>query len=379
MRANRERCAVGSPAVVPDVPAGGPRQHRLDRHARASRALALRSDRALQDLVGEASVIGSGIGGTSMLLQVAETTVFVKCIPLTDLERRPENVMATANLFDLPMCCQYGVGSPSFGAWRELAANAMATSWVLAGDCEKFPLLYHWRVLDRPASAEPVSDELADVERAVAYWHGSAAVRRRIEAIVESSATVALFLEYLPLALPDWLAAAVSGPAAARAIAMVEHDLRDDVAFMNAAGLFHFDAHFGNIRTDGDRLFFADFGLATSPHFDLSATELSFLATNISHDACHTITRLVDWLVTEMAAKPYRVERDGFIRRCAGGYEPVDLLPAAAAIITRYAPIAMVINEFYRRLHLEDRNTPYPVAEVERACRAARFEGPWSG
>jgi hypothetical protein len=289
--------------------------------------------------------------------------------------------MATANLFDLPMCCQYGVGSPSFGAWRELAANAMATSWVLADHCANFPLLYHWRVLDRPASAAPVPEELVDVERAVAYWHGSPAVRRRIEAIVDSSATVALFLEYLPLALPDWLAATVSraDSAAVSAIAMVEHGLRDGVAFMNAAGLFHFDAHFGNIRTDGDRLYFADFGLATSPRFDLSATELSFLATTISHDACHTITRLVDWLVTEVAGEPYRVERDDFIRRCAGGYKPVDLLPAAVAIITRYAPIAIVINEFYRRLHLEDRNTPYPVADVERACRAAGFEGPWSG
>jgi hypothetical protein len=370
--------------VASDVPVDGSRQNRfdrdrIDRYAAASRALARLSDRALRDVVDEASVIGSGIGGTSMLLTVADTPVFVKCIPLTDLERRPDNVMATANLFDLPVCCQYGVGSPSFGAWRELAANTMATSWVLAGHCSSFALLYHWRILDRPASVAPVSEELADIERAVQYWHGSPAVRRRIEAIVESSATLTLFLEYFPLALPEWMATSLTGTdgEAQSAIAMVERGLRDDIAFMNAAGLFHFDAHFGNIRTDGARLYFADFGLATSPRFDLSAGESSFLATNISHDACHTITKLVDWLVTEMAGEPYRVARDHFIRRCADGYEPADLLPAAVATIKRYAPIAIVINEFYRRLHLEDRNTPYPEAEVERACGAAGFDGPW--
>ena len=32
---------------------------------------------------------------------------------------------------------------------------------------------------------------------------------------------------------------------------MVHDALRRDVAFMNAAGVFHFDAHLGNILTDG--------------------------------------------------------------------------------------------------------------------------------
>jgi hypothetical protein len=104
----------------------------------------LLSDRRLGDLVDEARVIGSGIGGTSLLLRVEDTPVFVKSVPLTDLERRPENVMSTANLFGLPVCCQYGVGGPAFGVWREVAAHAMTTSWVLGARSESFPLLYHW-------------------------------------------------------------------------------------------------------------------------------------------------------------------------------------------------------------------------------------------
>jgi hypothetical protein len=353
---------------------------RLDRYGTVASSLALLSDRRLGDLVEAAPVIGSGIGGTSMLLQVQDTPVFVKRIPLTDVERRPENVMSTANLFGLPVACQYGVGSPSFGVWRELAAHAMTTSWVLSKHSEHFPLMYHWRVLDGPASALPLSDELADVERAVEYWHGSAAVRRRIEAIGQSSATVTLFLEYLPHALPEWLEGqlAAGDDQADAAIAMVEQSLRSDVVSMNAAGLFHFDAHFGNILTDGQRLYFADFGLATSPRFELSAAESSFLSTNLSHDACHTITRLVDWLVTKLTDVPDWLARDEFVRRCAAGYQPADLLPSATAVIARYAPIAVVVNEFYRRLHLEDRATPYPVDEIEQACVASSFGSPWT-
>jgi hypothetical protein len=75
------------------------------------------------------------------VLNIAGAPVFVKRIPLTDLERHPHNVMSTANVFGLPTFCHYGVtanGSPGFGAWRELAANAMTTNWVIAKQTEAF-------------------------------------------------------------------------------------------------------------------------------------------------------------------------------------------------------------------------------------------------
>jgi hypothetical protein len=90
-----------------------------------STALALLSDHQLGQLVDAAPTVGAGIGGTSAMLHVGDIPVFVKRIPLTELERQPHNVMSTANLFGLPTFCQYGVGSPGFGAWRELAANAI--------------------------------------------------------------------------------------------------------------------------------------------------------------------------------------------------------------------------------------------------------------
>jgi hypothetical protein len=40
---------------------------------------------------------------------------------------QPENLKSTANIAHLPLFFHHGVGSPGFGAWRELIANQWAT------------------------------------------------------------------------------------------------------------------------------------------------------------------------------------------------------------------------------------------------------------
>ena len=356
--------------------AGGPDMAlpaRLERHATVASSLAALGDGELAQLIDAAPALGSGIGGTRSLLHVGAVPVFVKRVALTDLERRPGHVRSTANLFELPTFCQYGLappaGLPATGAWRELAASEMTTSWVLAGRADCFPLLHHWRVLEHPPGSQPLPDELADIERVVAFCHGSAAVRRRIEAISAASATLTLFFEWLPEPLPAWLARqVVAGDAAAeRAIAMVERRLLVDVDQMNAAGLYHFDAHLDNILTDGERLYFTDLALAMSPEFELSASEARFLDANLTHDRCHTIRCLVNWLVTAFTGVSDWQARNEIIDRVAAGEA---LAGVAAAVIARHAPVAAVINDFYRQLHLVDRRTPYPAA----AARAA-----WAG
>src|ERR1700722_14825963 len=349
---------------------------RLARYSEVSSSLALLSDRKLGRLVDDADSAGSGIGGTSAVAGVAGVPVFVKRVPLTDTERRPGSVMSTANLFGLPVFCQYGVGSPGFGAWRELAANVMTTGWVLARRTEAFPLLYHWRVLPGAAA---LPEELAEVEAAVAYWGGSPAVRERISALAGASASVVLFSEHIPQVLPAWLGGQLSlGPqAVASACTMLERSLRAGLSFMNENGLLHFDAHFGNIVTDGQRLYFADLGLATSPRFDLSAAEADFAARHLSHDVCYALTQLVNWLVSNVCgvadpATAGPVERNDYIRRCAVGTQVVDAPAAVAAVISRYAPAAVVMNDFYWDLFGKSRATPYPAADIKRAMPPGR-------
>jgi hypothetical protein len=348
---------------------------RLARYARVSTALALLSDRQLGRLVAAAPLAGTGIGGATIRLDVAGTPVFVKRVPLTELEMRPEHVRSTANIFRLPTFYHYGVGSAGCGVWRELAAHILTTNWVLGAQSESFPLLYHWRVLagrpPQPAFADP-----AELERQVAYWDGSPAVRARLQALAGASASVVLFLEHFPQNLAEWLAvqAGHGAGATAAACALVERSLRADIAFMTSNRLLHFDAHFGNIVTDGERLYLSDFGLAASSAFDLSAAELAFVESNLSHDQCYAVTELLNWLVTVLTDPAGPAARNAFIRRCADVGVPATLPGWAARVIERYAPIAVVMNEFYWRLHGDRRTTAYPLGDIHRACAAAGFE-----
>jgi hypothetical protein len=343
---------------------------RLATHAAVSTSLALCSDLALRELMDSAVPLGSGIGGKSVLLEVAGAPVFVKRVPLTDPERRPEHVRSTANLFELPVFCQYGIGTigaPGFGAWRELAVHTMTTNWVLAAEHEGFPLMYHWRVLP---DSTPLPEELADVERAVAYWGGGSQVRRRIQALQQSSASVALFLEYIPQNLHQWLGTQVEAgdQAANRACAMVERELAAGTSFMNSRGLLHFDAHFENILTDGRRLYFADYGLATFSGFELSQDEAGFFDRHQTYDRCYTATWLVNWLVTALYGY-HREDREGryaLVRAYAQGKRPTGIPEEAAAILTRHAPIAAVMSDFNRKFQRESRQTPYPLEEIRQ-------------
>ncbi|WP_280411393.1 protein kinase family protein [Nocardia asiatica] len=346
------------------------RPARLRVHGAVSTALALHSDYTLGALVDAAAPIGAGIGGKSALLEVAGAPVFVKRVPLTDLERQPEHVRSTANLFDLPLFCHYGVGligGPGFGVWRELAVHIMTTNWVLAAEHQGFPLMYHWRALP---DTTPLPDELADIDRAVAYWDGRPQVRHRIEALRDSSASIALFLEYIPQNLHEWLNARIDAgdEATDRACAMVERELAAGTAFMNSRGLLHLDAHFENILTDGRRLYFGDYGLSLSSGFDLSSEEAAFFDQIRSYDRGFTATCLVNWLLTALYGlrREDREARDVMVRAIAEGKPPEGIPAGAATVLIRHAPIAAAMSAFMRTFQQASRSTPYPDEEIRR-------------
>jgi hypothetical protein len=168
-----------------------------------------------------------GVGGGSAVLDVDGVPVFVKRVPLTDRElAHPES---TANLFDLPVFCQYGMGGPSFNAWRELAANIAVTEAVLAGETQFFPVLHHWRVLP---GRSPVAAEHADIDTVVASMGDSLAVRARLAALAAAPASLVLFSEFIPHPAPEWL-----GENPADKAATVGRQFSQTVAFLRGRGL----------------------------------------------------------------------------------------------------------------------------------------------
>jgi hypothetical protein len=310
---------------------------RLARYRTVADALAVRSDRQLGALLDATPVIRSGIGGTARILDVDGVPVFAKRIPLTDVERAHPH--STANLFGLAPHWQYGINSPGFGTWRELAANVITADQVLTGGCDAFPLMYHWRVLPgtQPAPTDPIHPQL----------------RPRLDAITAATAGVVLFLEHVPQTLRAYLDA--PGPHVAD---WLERRLFTDIPAMNAAGLLHFDAHAGNILTDGERLYIADLGLATTPRFDLDAAEAAFVAAHRDHDLGYAAMVLVNWLVSTADGLTDATARHARIDAYAAG------APCDSAIIRRHAPTAALMNAFYRRLHAGDLTAPYPAPEL---------------
>ncbi|MFI0214894.1 protein kinase family protein [Streptomyces lydicus] len=340
---------------------------RLATYGTVATRLSLLSDRRLGEVVDAAAPLGSGVGGRSAELDVDGTRVFVKRVPLTDIELRPENARSTANLFGLPLFYQYGVGSAGFGGWRELAVHVMTTNWVLGNEYEGFPLMYHWRVLpDSPP--EGFADTFGGIDGAVVHWEGSAAVRERLEAIGRSSSSLVLFLEHVPQTLGDWLHdyrnAAPEGGKGSPYL-WVEEALARGADFMSSHGLVHFDAHFANVLTDGRLLYFADFGLALSSGFELSTAEADFLSSHLAYDRCHTMRHLLHHHLPEGLFGG--LGHEAFLREWIAGHQPDGVPREIAAIIDRHARTTVVMGEFARRLLTESKRTPFPAAEIERA------------
>ncbi|SED90647.1 hypothetical protein [Streptomyces sp. Ag109_O5-10] len=342
--------------------------HRIAAHTGIATSLALLSDGELAELVAAGEPLGTGIGGRAVRLTVDGRPVFVKRIPLTDREREPRHARSTENLFGLPPYCHYGIGaigSPGFGAWRELTAHEETTGWVLAGRFPGLPLLHHWRVLPEPPA--PLPGELADVDGAVAYWGGSAGLRARIEGLRDASASLTLFLEHVPHTLHDWLDAELRTERADAACAFAARGLEDLTAFLSGGGLLHLDAHFRNILTDGRRLYLTDFGLSLSSRFRLDQAEREFFGRHRHYDRAYTVYHLVIWLVTALYG--YRgEERAEFVRACAGGTRPEGIPQAAAGLLVRHAPLAAGMEVFCRRLERESRLTPFPYPDGHSSC-----------
>lgn len=292
---------------------------RLAVHAKLSSWFADRTDLELSELLDQSEPrLGWGV---SRVVDVAGHRVFAKTIPVTDLELT--HLGSTRNLFELPVVYNYGVGSAGFGATREVAAHLTTTQWVREGRIGSFPLLYHHRLL--PLAGQTRRRDSDQLDRYVTYWDNDPAIRRFIEEREASTYSITMFIEYIPHVLQEWL------PLNQDAIRWVIDQALEITAFLRSSGVAHLDAHPANILTDGQRLFFADFGLFLTEGFDLTYAERSFLTEHRYFDIGEFIASL-DWQAPDQPVEhsaaykdslmPYRAlieEVSGVFGRLAAG------------------------------------------------------------
>jgi serine/threonine protein kinase len=217
----------------------------------------------------------------------------------------------------------------------------MTTDWVLTGESPHFPILHHWRVL--PAGPRPVNT--TQIDELTAHWDGSPAVRERLLAIATATASLVLCTEFIPQTLHRWLTA--GGP---ERVQQAGERMLAVAGFLRAHDFVHFDAHPGNVLTDGDQVYLADFGLALSAAFELSGEETAFLARHRDWDR-HDIPRyLVNGLHRRLAPD---ADRAAFIQDCLAGNPPDGMPPEAVAVIARHGETTLLLNTFYDRLFTE--------------------------
>ena len=355
-------------------------EHRIQNYAKISTELACLDDQKLSDLLEKAEHNHIGIGGKSVSLNIDGVKVFAKKIPLIDLE--VQYFMSTANLFDLPLCYQYGIGSTGFGVWRELVSHIMTTNWVLSDECSNFPMMYSWRILPANEVKAMDDEDVKKLKETVENWNNSQEILKRLQAINASSRDLVVFLEYIPDVLWKWLHVefAKGNESIDYAMNMVEQDIHAINDFLKTKGFVHFDAHFANYITDGKRLYLTDFGLALSEKFDLSVAERSLLERRKDYDRCQSLTNLVNWLVVklheEKDANDVMSRIHEIIPKLLQDYDDGKVIkymtPLVTNILRKYKDIAFVWYDFFIKMKMNDKNAIYPKRELDELLELIR-------
>lgn len=227
--------------------------------------------------------------GDTHTLDIAGTQVFVKRVPITDLEYT--DMFSTRNFYNLPTFYNYPFNSGGFGVFRELVAHIKTTNWVLEGSIDNFPLMYHYRIVPYAGERKPLEKERLD--RYVEYWGGDENIGRYILGRTSAAHEVILFLEHFPLGdVSQWL---LQNPTRTQDVL---DQMRATIDFLNQRNVMHFDSHFHNIVTDGEQAYLTDFGLVLDKSFELSPEEIRFYEQNSYYDYGNLIWSLVSSLAS---------------------------------------------------------------------------------
>ena len=318
------------------------------------------------------------------IVKLGKSKVFVKRIPITDLEYT--HIFSTKNLYDLPTYYNYGVDSAGIGVFRELLMHIRTTNWVLQGVIENFPLMYHYRIL--PRSGEKASLDLEWYNRYVKCWNSDENIGRYIVERANAKYEVALFLEYIPYTFSKWL-----GKNVERLDPFID-EMLGTITFLRENGIIHFDVHFNNILTDGNKLYLTDLGLVLDKRFDLSEAEQIFFKRHTLYDYGEflfwfgehllSIYRCLADMKKKKIMEKYGLRSDmprpeSFIilldklsEICADGF--IELDKSYVETVIKYRDIIMLMAEFFTDMERNNRkDTKYSDVKLKRLLAEAEI------
>jgi hypothetical protein len=206
-----------------------------------------------------------------------------------------------------------------------------------------------------------------------AYWNGSKRIASFIEARRTTPYELWLVLEHLPHQMMDWLADHFSGAGE------VIDEMVTTIKFLHDHGVFHFDAHWGNVVTDDGTPLLTDFGLATDRAFDLSVREHEFLDRHRHYDFGETIYSVAG-LLWSLLAPVSREDRTTLLRRLQtdapvdtrmvisvlvanietlADQNLLDISAQYAAVVARYRPVILFMNAFFSSMRANPRKNTF--------------------
>lgn len=325
----------------------------------------------------------TGGWGAHQTVRLAGHNVFVKRVPIT--AREAQRPFSTRNCYRLPSYYNYGVGSAGFGVFRELVSHIKTTNWVLEGAVETFPLLYHYRIVPVIRPAEPIEAER--LSRYVRYWNGSRRIRAFITDRAAAELEAVLFLEHFPHTMDTWIG---------KHLDRLDHLVRqlwETVSFLRSRRIVHFDVHFANVMTDGERPYLTDFGLLLDSRFHLSDDEQTFLHRHMDYDYGELIWSVGAVMYYMLASLPARrrdaLRRGGRMDTVTTMVENVDNIfadgrlgidEAYVAAAHRYREVIELMSEFFTAMRSGPRkDVPFPSTRLHRLLRRIgppTLEGP---
>lgn len=343
--------------------------------SKVSTQLAYLDDREFRAALKAAGAVHDSPWGLTYDASVDGSKVFVKRIPLTEVEAaRP---WSTKNHFRLPNYYSYGVGSAGFGAWRELIAHIKTTNWVLEGGSPNFPLLLHHRVLPRTGKRQP---DRTITEQYVQRWNNSRAIGDFAQARASAPSEIWLVIEHIPQVVATWLLGHQP------LVNDVVDQLCETITFLRNNGIVHFDLHFGNVVTDAESVYVVDFGLVNDEAFHLTKTERAFLARHAHYDyalAIACVGLAPTWkLYQDEATREQVMRKYEWLRGARSQYEhvvamfdhldemtsrPLKIEPVYADAMRRYREIVLYMSEFISTMGANRRkNTLYDDDHMRR-------------
>lgn len=311
--------------------------------------------------------------GQNCLVEIDGQKVFVKSVPLTELEMA--NAYSTKNHYQIPTWYNYGVGSAGFGAFRELAAHKKTTNWVRECEFSAFPLLHHHRILTTERSGKSIRD----LKSYVAYWNGSKTVERYMVDRCECKQQLILFLEYLTPAR-NWIS---ENPT--KLNVMFKKAVKS-IDFLHQNNMIHFDAHVSNWLTDGKDMFLTDFGLLLDREFELANSELQFFKKHRFYDYSQVVTAFSEGVID------HYFSLNTFQKKLVNkelNQSPNDMAPFINSLISNaltlnekkliqlpltltrfirmYQPIIRATSDFFLTLQTEKKSSDlYPAQKLKR-------------